>query len=310
MSKKNRKPAGSTASIAEIAAEKLPPENVGTGEVIPPTETPKTEEPATESPETPKPATEVIKLMDDAITSVSASWSQAVTRDARLTVKLAVEKMVGNAESKMDVGQAFNKFASKHGEDKANVLIKETARMGFNGLSVGNIFAWRKRSAIMDEHFPNKLVRKFVLALTGGEGIVIRDESSTADPKPYILSPYFSQAIVKYGENDPKDSKTDDVCEKYARQIVYTAKGLRSAAQTEPADARARKRIADFFKWLKGKPLKDHESLVWERLGHHVELLARETTDLDLVLAFVGHLDVVLNKATEDANGKAAGKAA
>jgi hypothetical protein len=251
-----------------------------------------------------------IVLMDSAISSATHGWSKSESLDARAVVEFALDNVVKAAESKLQIGERFLEFGRKHGTDKLRVLINETSKLKVSGLTDGNIALWMIRADKLPQFIPNANVRRFVLAMTGGEGLVVRDEAyNEVDahgnklPKPYILSPYWQQAIEKIKLTDSSDA---EVCELNARKLYSHASTLRSKARTEPEDKRIKKQIQAFQKRTIGW-LKKHESLVYSEIGKMLTALVKETTDLNLPLAMVGQLDKALNGATEmkEANGKA-----
>jgi hypothetical protein len=263
-------------------------------------------------------AEKAIALTYERLNSTLSGWSKTETSDAMDTVNFAITKMVEGAESKMSVGTRFNDFAKAHGADKARVLIQETAKLGISGLTESNIALWQKRSAMLLIEYPNPLIRRYVLALTGGEGIIIRDESFDAKdkdgnalPKPYILSPFYAQAAEKHADLVKTNAKTtsDEVAEKVARTLHSTASGLRTTARNKPEDARIRDAFKAFGKRTSGW-IGKHESLVWDELYKLVKLSIQNTNDLGQFDAFSAKIDNAAGGAEVLNGGKSKGKAA
>lgn len=295
---------GSTATVAEITSAHVPEQPIAT-------------EPAPASSETPvsTPATDkAIVLIDSRLTQLTDSWSKTETRDAREVVTFAIENMVKAAECKMAVGKRFNDFSEKHG-DKVNVLVKETAKLGLAGLTESNIALWRIRAKMFPEFFPNAKVRKYVLAISGGEGVIIRDESfdeKDADgkpkPKPYILSPYWSEAIKTIGPVPTSDN--EEVAELWSRKTASHATFLRSKARTAPVESRIQKRFRDFTKWVcSDGTIGKNEQLVYACLKDMLQRVVNETEDLDRAEdldAFLANIITGKEEVNDQKNGKMA----
>jgi hypothetical protein len=264
---------------------------------------------STDSPESqPSPSLtgQQIVLIDSRLTQLTDGWGKLETKDARSVVLFAMSQMVGAAESKMSIGEKFNEFSEKHG-DKVNILIRETAKLGISGLTESNIVLWRIRARELPKHIPNALVRKYALLLTGGEGLIIRDENydekdseGKPKPKPYILSPFWAEAFKATGAIP--STQNEEVAEVYARKVAAQASFLRSKARTTPEDARIRKQFATFQKRSIGW-LSKHESLVYECLYKMLGAVAKETTDLQHIDALLGKLDKMFD-AVSEANGE------
>lgn len=275
-------------------AEVLRRENASEATVTAPTETKQPEAtPEVSQGITLAPAIKTLKVSDSTLNEAFDGWSKSEVSDGRKTVEFAVEKMVGSAESQISIGERFNTFSEKHGEEKCRILTKALAGLNLAGLSASNIDLWRIRAVKLPEFIPNPAVRKAILALTGGNGIIVRDESSEATPKPYILSPFWAQAIAQIPLTASDD---EEVAELNARKVATQAAFLRSNARTSPLETRITKKMQSFFKWLRstntlGKQ-NEREKLVYTQLESGLRLLIQETEDLTLV----DHLnDVVVN---------------
>jgi len=296
MAKSNKK---NTATLAEVAATHISE---------PSNETPATEQVPVEFSSTPVTIEgKQIVLMDTRLTQLTDGWGKQQKRDAVETVKFAIEKMVGAAESRISVGERFNKFAEKY-PDGVNVLIKETSKLGINGLTETNIRLWMIRAREMPKYFPTEKSRRYMLALSGGEGVIIRDESfnqKDADgkplPKPYILSPYWAETLKKL---PVPQTDNEEVAELWARKANAQATFLRSKARTAPVESRIQKRFADFTKFVcSDGTIGKHEELVFTCLRDMMKRIINETEDLSRVEDLIGFMDKYQTGESE-ANGQ------
>lgn len=258
--------------------------------------------------ETPAPETEAVvkvevALAHEVIQQKTASWSPAETRDAISLTDFAIAQVSKARESLMAVGERFNAFAEKHGQEKCGELARYVSALRISGLSESNIGLWRIRATEYAKMFPNPTVRKHVLALTGGEGIIIRGEKPSDDkPAPYVVAPAYVQALEKAGEA-PRDSKSEDSCEKWARILVKVAGNLRGNARKVTLQTKRKIAVKAFNSLVLLATKEDKserrlhsngEAFVMDTLFIMAEFAVQHSEDLQPFEHLIGRLDQML----------------
>ena len=127
-------------------------------------------------------------------------------------------KSMADAGNKLAVGLLIEECASQYGEAKAKELTRAYVNRG-PGLSEGNLWTHVQRARVLMQMFPNPAIRKHLLGLTSGEGIIVRRETGENKGK-YVLSPHFEKAVEVLGTAPTTEG---DTAEKYARQEIGRA---------------------------------------------------------------------------------------
>lgn len=189
-----------------------------------------------------------IQTADVILQGVVSGWSAAEQSETRGTVEFAIAGVMSTKETLMAIGDKFNALKISIGREKFADVVNAVSKMNIDGLSKNNLGLWMNRASLLAKTLPSPLVRKHLLALAGGNGIVIRvepteDEKKAGETASYQIAPEFASAIASVGKV-PTGTVKPSVAESYARRVVDIVKQLRSNANVSPEGKAARQKKA------------------------------------------------------------------